>query len=157
MIVVADTSPLNYLILIHQIDVLPTLFQNVIVPLAVEQELMSPLAPVQVRDWMHAQPAWLEVRPNPGSQDTALQALDAGECEAIALAETMQADRLMIDEVRGRAVAMERGLQVIGTLGVLRNAARAHLLDLPDAIRRLQEAGFYVSKQVLESVLRDAG
>jgi predicted nucleic acid-binding protein len=39
MIVIADTTPLNYLILIGHADVLPALYGRVLIPEAVAQEL----------------------------------------------------------------------------------------------------------------------
>lgn len=49
MIVVADTSPINYLILIEAIDVLPALYQKIVVPTAVYDELQSDATPAEVR------------------------------------------------------------------------------------------------------------
>jgi predicted nucleic acid-binding protein len=57
-IVVADTGPINYLILIGHIDVLPILFERVILPSAVRDELMESKAPTAVRDWIAAPPYW---------------------------------------------------------------------------------------------------
>ncbi|ESA36929.1 dna-binding protein [Leptolyngbya sp. Heron Island J] len=45
MIVVADTSPINYLLLIGQIDLLPRLFQQIIIPDIVRDEMSDPGAP----------------------------------------------------------------------------------------------------------------
>jgi predicted nucleic acid-binding protein len=61
-LVVADTSPIFYLLSIGQIDLLPRLFGKVFVPDAVHQELCHPAAPPVVRDWVTALPAWAEVR-----------------------------------------------------------------------------------------------
>jgi hypothetical protein len=52
MVVVADTTPINYLLLIGEIRLLPALYGNVIVPLAVGSELRDPDAPEIVRRWM---------------------------------------------------------------------------------------------------------
>jgi predicted nucleic acid-binding protein len=49
VIVVSDTSPLNYLLLIQAIDVLPQLFREVLVPTAVVMELSNSKAPAIVR------------------------------------------------------------------------------------------------------------
>ena len=54
---VADTSPLNYLVLIGAIDVLPRLFEAVIVPDAVKAELLHARAPAAVRRWAAAPPS----------------------------------------------------------------------------------------------------
>lgn len=77
--------------------------------------------------------------------DPSLNFLDRGEREAIALAEEYGADRLVVDETLARKEAQRRNLSVIGTLGVLRNAARAGLLNLPEALAQLQETNFYVA------------
>jgi predicted nucleic acid-binding protein len=61
MIVVADTTPINYLILIEEIDVLPALYGRVVVPCAVSEELMCSRAPLKVREWMKQPPGWLEI------------------------------------------------------------------------------------------------
>ena len=53
--------------------------------------------------------------------------LDLGERAAIALAETVRADLLLIDDAAGRAEAMRRQLRVTGTLGVLRAGAEQGL------------------------------
>jgi predicted nucleic acid-binding protein len=43
MVVVADTSPINYLILIDQIEILPRLYAGVIIPSAILEELKHPM------------------------------------------------------------------------------------------------------------------
>jgi predicted nucleic acid-binding protein len=61
MIVVADTSPINYLIQIRQIGVLNGLYGRILVPPAVFQELSHPVAPSEVRDWAAVLPGWVEI------------------------------------------------------------------------------------------------
>ncbi len=61
MIVVADTSPINYLVLIEQIGILPSQYTRVLIPPAVFDELTHPAAPNMVRDWTQNHPAWLEI------------------------------------------------------------------------------------------------
>jgi predicted nucleic acid-binding protein len=78
MIVVADTSPLNYLVLIEVIDVLAPLYARVVVPRTVCAELMAPGTPEIVRAWMAQPPAWLEIVPDP-PPDATLVALDPGD------------------------------------------------------------------------------
>jgi predicted nucleic acid-binding protein len=60
-LVIADTGPINYLILIGHIDLLPALFRTVVVPTAVQTELASRKAPSPVRHWIANLPGWLEV------------------------------------------------------------------------------------------------
>ena len=62
MLVVSDSSPVNVLIRIGQIDVLPVLFKSVVIPTAVAQELTHPATPPIVRDWMAQPPAWITIR-----------------------------------------------------------------------------------------------
>ena len=84
-LVIADTSPINYLILIEHIDILPALFEKVILPSVVRDELAA--APLLVRRWIAEPPSWVEVRKTTTSrQDPSLERLDAGEEDAIALA-----------------------------------------------------------------------
>ncbi|MEM8610767.1 MAG: hypothetical protein AAGF93_02025 [Cyanobacteria bacterium P01_H01_bin.105] len=78
MIVVADTSPINYLLLIQQIDLLPHLFQQIIVPEAVQNEMLDPDAPLILQQWIANPPSWLTVQPVP-IIDTTLNSLDPGE------------------------------------------------------------------------------
>jgi predicted nucleic acid-binding protein len=102
MIVIADTGPLNYLVLIGAIDVLQPLDTRVITPEAVVEELSQVGAPDAVLAWIASPPIWLEVRPDPPADPT-LQFLDPGESAALALAESLSADELLIDELAGRA------------------------------------------------------
>jgi predicted nucleic acid-binding protein len=154
MIVVADTTPINYLILIEEIDVLPALYGRVVVPCAVSEELMCSRAPLKVREWMKQPPGWLEIL-SPTVVDAKLAKLDAGEREAIALAEELSADQLIVDELLGRREAERRGLPVIGTIGVLREASEMGLLNLRNAFDRLRQTSFHVSPLILASLLKD--
>lgn len=60
-LVIADTGPVNYLILIEHIEVLSQLFDRVILPYVVQRELLDGNAPPEVRSWIANPPAWLEV------------------------------------------------------------------------------------------------
>jgi predicted nucleic acid-binding protein len=158
MLVVADTSPINYLILIQHELLLPTLYTQVIIPPAVLRELEDPETPEAVRTWVAHRPAWFEVRtPQQPLAEAVFPALGAGEREAIVVAEEVQADFVLIDERDGRRVARSRALAVIGTLGVLEEAAIRGLIDLPRALARLQATTFYASSALFEALLaRDA-
>src|SRR5437773_1528349 len=120
-LVIADTGPLNYLVLIGESDILPTLFGKVFVPEAVRAELRHRVAPPPVRRWADNPPAWLEIRPNPAvtDDDPALQALDDGERAALALARVLGGDLVLMDDRVGVLVARHQGFAVTGTLGVL--------------------------------------
>src|SRR5713226_866375 len=62
MIIVADTSPVNYLILIKEIEILPKIYGHAVIPQAVHAELQCSPAPELVRAWIGDLPSWLEVR-----------------------------------------------------------------------------------------------
>jgi len=153
MIVVADTSPLNYLVLIGQIDVLQVLYDSILIPHAVHDEMLSPKAPVNVRAWAENPPAWLNVTSPTASSLAPMPRLDRGETEAITLAGELSADWLPIDEAAGRDEAVRRGIPTIGTLGVLREAHRSGLLDLRTSVDEIMRLGFRVSPTVIQRLL----
>ena len=62
MIVVADASPLNYLIRLGHPDVLHKIYGRVLVPHAVLIEMQHPEARSEVRAWASAPPPWPEER-----------------------------------------------------------------------------------------------
>jgi predicted nucleic acid-binding protein len=129
MIVVADTSPLNYLIQIQCEHILPRLYRAVVVPIGVIEELRSPKAPLAVKAWIDRVPDWLEVHSLASPPDPELNHLGRGEREAIQLAEERGASLLLIDERKGQSEATRRGLSTTGTLGVLLDAGEAGLID----------------------------
>jgi predicted nucleic acid-binding protein len=158
MLVVADTSPINYLVLLEYTAVLPALYTRVLIPPAVVRELRDVEAPEPVRAWAADLPTWCEVRrPIAHARTEALAHLGAGEREAIVLAQEVRADLLLIDEADGRRVARSRGLTVTGTLGVLERAAERGLLALPSTLARLLTTTFRVREELLQAMLaRDA-
>ncbi len=151
MIVVSDTTPINYLVLIGEIDLLPKLFGRVAAPPAVLSELRQPGSPEAVQVWMSAIPEWLEVRA-PSSIDPAIR-LGRGEVEAISLARELQATEVLIDDMQARKAALACGLRVAGTLLVLHRAARVGLVDFPEAIRRLMRTNFRAPAALVRHLL----
>ncbi|XHX81179.1 MAG: DUF3368 domain-containing protein [Stenomitos frigidus ULC029] len=152
MIVVADTSPINYLLLINQIDLLPRLFQQIIIPDVVREEMLDPDAPPVLQQWIANPPSWLTVQTVP-IIDTTLSSLDPGEQAAITLAQTLPADLLIIDERLGRQIAEDRGIAIIGTLGILDDAADQGLISLAEVIAQLQQTNFRVSRRIIQALL----
>lgn len=153
MIVVADSSPLHYLILLDAADVLQQLYFEVLIPHVVVDELTSADAPEEVRKWLSRPRTWLRVVAVHVSQFASVSdRLDAGERAAIALAETLHADLLLIDETAGRAEARRRQIRVTGTLGVLRAAAERGLVDVPTVLDRLHNTSFYVDQNLIDEV-----
>lgn len=153
MIVVADSGPLHYLILLGHSELLHRLYGQVILPEAVLKELTSGRTPQPVREWLSAAPPWLRVQSVPSSQlELVTDSLDLGEREAIVLAHLLRADLLLIDEVSGRAEARRRNLRVTGTLGILRIAAEREWIDVTEALARLRDTNFYVAEELIRSI-----
>ncbi len=62
ILIVADTGPINYLIQIEEIEILPRLIEKVVLPASVQMELLHECAPMAVRAWASNPPVWVEVR-----------------------------------------------------------------------------------------------
>jgi hypothetical protein len=152
MIVVSDTSCVSNLLTVGQADLLPKLFGEVVVPPAVETEL---------RRFHSLLPDFLRiVRPSKTALLTRLcQELDLGEAEAICVACELKAERLLIDEKAGRAVAQREGLSIIGVVGLLIVAKQKGLLSsIASLLQRLEsEAGFRLNDAVKAAALKAAG
>lgn len=148
MIVVADTSPLNYLIRLGLPEVLHVTYGRVVVPIAVMTEMLHPDAPDEVRAFAASPPTWLEPVRASRIDRTLPTELGAGEREAISLALELRADLLLIDERAGRQEAESRNIEVAGTLAILLKASLLGLAEFPETIQRLRGMGFRVSRQV---------
>jgi predicted nucleic acid-binding protein len=154
-VVVADTGPLHYLVLIGHIDILPRLFGGVSVPSIVRDELNQPETPAAVRAWITAPPPWLSVMAMPAADDGDLAALDDGERAAIVLAARLRAELILMDDRAGVAAARARGFAVTGTLGLLDRAARRGLIDLAAAFAALRATSFHCKAELLEALLAE--
>jgi len=141
-VIISNTTPINYLVLIDQIDVLYYLYGRVLIPQAVLGELQADGTPSKVKEWVASRPDWLEVQSISVSLNDTLDYLDMGEREAISLAQELNADALIIDEPEGREAARAQGLRVIGTLRVLYDAAEAGLCDLEQVYSQLRQTTF---------------
>ena len=152
MIVVSDTSPLTALLTVGEERLLPLLFEQVVVPLAVRDELLRthPVMP----DWLRV----VSVK-DTGQVVEYCQFVDVGEAEAIELALELHADRVLIDERKGRKLAIQEGVAVIGLLGVVLLAKRKALI--PSArtllLRLDQEAGMYLAPGIRDAALKTVG
>lgn len=153
-VVVSDTSPLHYLILCGAEEILSRLFRQVVIPPTVFQELQQPNTPERVKQWADALPSWVTVQ-KPSVLDLTLD-VDTGELEAICLAKEIHATAVLMDDRAGRAAAHQCGLAVVGTIGLLEQAALRGLLDLPDTIARLQQTNVRLdAKLILAALDRD--
>ena len=152
-LIVADTSPVFYLHSIQQIEILPKLFGNVLLPEAVHAELIHPGSPDPVRQWAQHLPSWVSVRQVVELNDGELLSLGAGERAAISLALSIRADMILIDERKGARVAVNKGFEVMGTLGILDRAAERGLVNLAATLTQLQRMNFRYRQEMLDALL----
>ena len=152
-LVVSDNSPLNLLVRISCQEVLADLFERVVVPTEVAQEMRHEAAPAEVSDFINNPPAWLEIK-SPKCLLPLLE-LDLGERAAISLAMELKSP-LLIDERIGRRIAREHGLDVVGAVGILELAAdRGLISDLQEVHAKILKLNFHVSPTILaESLAR---
>ncbi|HEY1947793.1 MAG TPA: DUF3368 domain-containing protein [Bryobacteraceae bacterium] len=155
-LVIADTGPINYLILIGCIDLLSALFEKVILPAQVRAELSTRKTPALVRNWIANPPTWVEVRETPVAfdPDPLLKGIHEGEQAAIALAAALNADLLLMDDRKAVIAARGKGLRVTGTLGILELAAQDGLTDFTQAIERLRQTNFRSPEALLDALLK---
>ena len=157
---VSNTSPLSNLAIIGRLDLLRQRYGTVLIPPAVAQELSALSHPgAKARITAALADGWLVVE-TPATPPPRLQfALDAGETEAIALALSVGADVLLMDEKRGREAARRQGLNVAGALGELLHARQAgRLPNVRSEISRLRaEAGFFVDAEIERFILLQVG
>lgn len=156
MIIISDTSPINNLAAINQLDLLQKLYGTVIIPEAVYRELTDPdflvagAEEVQIFSWIQTR-----VVQDRTMVEALSNELDIGEAEAIVLALEMKAEQVLIDERRGRMIAARLNLGYTGILGILVEAKSQGLISavkplLDDLINK---AGFWVAEPLYKSVL----
>jgi predicted nucleic acid-binding protein len=140
LIVVSDTSPILNLAIVDRLPLLRQLYGEIIIPPAVSRELL--------RNGIHPDLSWTRVVVAEDQSAVAAlrEELDPGEAEAIVIAVQLHADLLLVDEKRGRRIALDRGLEVAGLLGVLAEAKARGIITacqpiLDDMIRL---AGFWI-------------
>jgi len=155
MIVVADTSPINYLVRIETIDVLPQLYGTVIIPFAVLLELRAEGSPAAVLQWADNLPDWIAVDHTELSFEADVERLGAGERAAITLATQIGASLVLVDDLPARRAVKRRGLVAAGTLAVLKDAEEAHLADFEQGVSELQKLGFRMTAELVEEIRRD--
>jgi predicted nucleic acid-binding protein len=156
MIVVSDTSSISNLLQIGQIDILYALYGEITITPAVRKELYRlPDQETQIE-----QLNWIKVKaPKNHKMVTQLMdQLDLGESESVVLAIEEQAEYLIIDEYKGRKIADELGVKIVGILGVLIQAKKENIIPtVKENIDKLLEIGFRLDKRLIERVFKALG
>lgn len=162
-IIIADSGPLIGLARVHSLDLLQGLYGSVLIPPAVHNELqVSSGRPGAIQLNSALERGWLQVHNLSASIEESLAELiliiDAGEAEAILLAEQVECRFLLIDDRRGRHAAQHRGIPVVGVAGVLLAAKQGGLIDaaLP-VLRELAQEDYRLSSELISEVARLAG
>lgn len=153
--VVTNTSPLLYLHQLGLLEILPRLYERVVVPSAVVAEL-SDGARLGYDVPAPATLSWVVVEASPGAAILPMvTALGDGERAAIALAATRKSDLLLLDDALARRHARLLGLTVTGTLGVLLRAKSEGLLpSIAPVVDKLEKLGFRLAPETRAGVLR---
>ncbi len=160
MIVVSDTTPLIGLASIGRLELLHELFDDVYIPQAVFDETVTSgreeskaKQEVSNVNWIHAVNVKDRLAVN-----VLLDEMDLGEVETIVLASELNADRVLMDEIKGRRKLAQLNIPKIGTLGILLKAKQIGLIPtIKLEIENLQKTGFSISPFVIEEVLKMTG
>lgn len=157
--VISNASPLIALSNISRLELLKEIFQRIIIPKAVYNEVVKEgknrAGAVEVEKSIGK---WIEIKEVKNLNEVrALRAvLDYGESEVIVLGQEINADLLILDNKEPRMFAKHLEFKVVGTIGILMLAYKKGILDNPiKEIMKLKEKGFYISDKLLKEILRE--
>jgi predicted nucleic acid-binding protein len=154
--IVSNSTPLIAFARIEELELLRSIVHHVLVPEAVLQEITESGNRPGATEIRSA--SWVEVRAVRIIPPELLSLLDRGEAEAIALAEEVSADELLLDERAARAVAIARGLKIIGSAGLLVRAKQHGMITtVRPFLERMQMHGIRYSRQFVERLLLEIG
>jgi predicted nucleic acid-binding protein len=152
VIVVSDSSPLIALSSVDSLDLMQLLFDTVIIPVSVRDEVMGTAAKIVVE-----MPSFISVEPVAAKLPVRFFKLNlhAGESEAISLALERGIQGIILDDKQAREIATELGLKVIGTLGLLTLAKRKGFLSevRPIMLQIIERVNFRIAPSVLNRAL----
>ena len=155
--VVLNNTPLVALSTLGRLDLLRDLFQEVLIPQAVEEEFLAAEASAR-REALGAAPWVKTVELSHPRRALAYVGLDRGEAAVLALAEERDARLVVLDERKARRYAERMSMPLTGTLGVLVLAKEAGLINsVKEAITELQEAGLFLTPPLVRKTLEMAG
>jgi len=157
MIIVSDASPIIALAICNKLDLLDKLFKQVFIPQAVFNELAIPDKP-KAKDIIE----WAKDKIIPIKNKNVINALsmnlDPGESEAIALYWETAADFLLIDEKRGRILALRNGIKTVGTVGILLlSKQKGFIASVKPFLDSLKNNGFHLDDNFYSQILERAG
>lgn len=158
MIVVSDTTPLISLLKIRRLDLLKSLFGAVRIPQGVFDELtanpdfLEEAEEIRECEFIEIQ----DVNPQEVSLFRRTTGLDLGESEALVLTDRLNADLLLVDEIRARHVAKTIGLNIMGTIGIFRAAYKDGYIsadEVREAVEILRSSGRHIGERLFKKLL----
>jgi len=155
---VVDTSPLVFLAKLDRLELLRNSADEILLPPAVLDEVRGheDVASSMIHD---ATGSWLNVKAAESRRivEVLKPAIGPGEAEALALAQEVRADRIVLDDLDARRHARRLGVSPVGTLGLLLGARlRGELPSVKEEIQRLGDLGFYASGTLVDAILKAA-
>jgi len=152
MILIADSSALVALSICDSLDLLNTLFGEVKVPQAVYDEVS-----VSHKPEAQALNKYLSDKIEYVNTDNYVYLdayADAGETEAMLLYKQINADWLLIDDKRGKKIAIVNKIRTIGSLGVLLSAKKRGLIKkVKPKLDLLAKSDLYLSDSLIKTIL----
>lgn len=159
MTVVSNSSPLIALARIGQFELLRLLYQELLIPPAVRDEVVR-FGEERIGAVELERAEWIQTVDigDRTAVELLRERLDLGESEAIILAIETKAQLLLIDEARGRRVAQTQGLNHLGTVGILVLSKRRGLVEaVTPLLNDLIAAGFRMNEELYRTALELAG
>lgn len=161
MKVVCDTNVIIDLSNIRSLDLLKDLFDEVLIPDEVREELIAgEKGGIEDADIKKAVTEWISVKEveDRFALENMKVHIDKGESACIVLYKEIDADLLAINDLKARGVAHALGIRIIGTLGILLLAKEKGLIQkIQPVIDELRKIGAYMSNSLYNRILKDAG
>jgi predicted nucleic acid-binding protein len=156
MIIFSNTTPIIALSSINQLNLLPTLFNEIYIVEEVIEECAEG-GKIIVPDL--TQLNWINVVKSVSTmQNPFLMELDKGEKQTLNMAIYKNADYVIIDEKRARNIAEYLGLSVTGTLGILLKAKQqGQIISFSKCAKAMQEQGIYYNTALLKRLALQVG
>lgn len=154
---IADSGPLISLARINKHELLSRLFSKILVPPEVWNEVTVKGQGLPGA-YEISRVTWITIQtPDPQLVRPLSILVDAGEAEAIALAQSMPDCIILLDDSRARKIAERLNIKQIGTAGLLLRAKRMGLVEkIKPHLDSLLENGIYIRQELMDAVLIDA-
>jgi predicted nucleic acid-binding protein len=155
-IVISDASPLIALSIINRLQILKSLWKNIVIPEAVYREVVvdgegktgADIISAACKDWIK-----IFAVENTREVEILKAVLDDGEAEVIALGQELKAKLLLLDNREPRLFASTANLNVIGTVGIIKLAWRKKLIEDPlSELQKLKLNGFWITETLISKI-----